>query len=162
LDGSGAINESFTNFQGDLYLSDEGYLVRIAISGEGSAGLAGLAGAGEGSVEYQLDYFDVGEPVEITVPEGCDSAGGTDLPILSDATDLFSAAGFTTYLTKLDFDEIINFYKIEMEADGWSLDLDSSFENTATLTFGRDGSIVTLIVSEDLSSDSFSVLLTEQ
>jgi hypothetical protein len=162
LDGSGAISESIENFQGDLYLSDEGYLVRIAISGEGSAGLAGLAGVAEGSVEYQLDYFDVGEPVDITVPEGCDSAGSSDLPIISDATDLFSAAGFTTYLTKLDFDEIVNFYKVEMEADGWSLDLESSFENTATLAFGRDGSTVTLIVAEDLSSDSFSVLLTEQ
>jgi hypothetical protein len=162
LDGSGAINESIENFQGDLFLSDEGYLVRIAISGEGSAGLAGLAGVGEGSVKYQLDYFDVGEPVDITVPEGCDSAGSSDLPIISDATELFSAAGFTTYLTKLDFDEIVNFYKVEMEADGWSLDLESSFENTATLAFGRDGSTVTLIVAEDLSSDSFSVLLTEQ
>ncbi|GMQ78103.1 MAG: hypothetical protein BMS9Abin02_0600 [Anaerolineae bacterium] len=162
LDGSGAINESFENFQGDLYLSDEGYLVRIAISGEGSAGLADLAGAAGGIVKYQLDYFDVGEPVEITVPEGCDSAGDSELPIVSDATDLFSAAGFTTYLTKLDFDEIVNFYKIEMEADGWSLDLESIFENTATLSFERDGSIVTLIVAEDLNSDSFTVLLTEQ
>ncbi len=162
LDGSGAISDSIENFRGDLYLSDEGYLVRIALSGEGSVGFAGLVDAGETSVQYQLDYFDVGEPIEISVPEGCDEAGGSNLPVLSDAADLFSVAGITTYTTNFGIDEIVEFYKSEMEAAGWSLDLESTFGNSATLSFVRDGSTVSVIVAEDESTGSFTILLTEQ
>ena len=162
LDGSGAINDSIENFQGDLYVSDEGYLVRIAVSGEGSTGFAGLVDTGEARVQYQLDYFDVGEPIEILVPEGCDEAGGSDLPTLSDAADFFSMSGVTTYMTNFGLDEVVDFYKTEMEAEGWTLESEFDLEVAFTLTFERDGSSVSIFISEDESSGSVAVVISEQ
>ncbi len=64
-----------TSVNGDIYLAADGdYVVRIVMEGQGSSTL--LNGIdGDGAIEYELNYFDFGEPVAITIPEGC-----TELP----------------------------------------------------------------------------------
>jgi len=102
------------------------------------------------------------EPPDITgggsgdTGDGSTGSGGgaeasSDMPVLDDATDLFSTGQVTTYYTALDVAAVVEFYRAELPALGWTEDTGTSFSNesTALLNFNKDGATLTLAVNQE-------------
>jgi len=159
---SSLFDDSIQNFEGHLYVSDDGHLVRVAFSGDGGVDLSGLVPIEGGRVSYQLDYFDINEPIEVSVPEGCSEAGATDLPVVSDAIDLSAFGGITSYSSNLSFDEVVDFYHTEMAAAGWTVDQEFTIGTANNLTFSLDDAIVLVTIEEDSGTGQITVLIIEQ
>ncbi|HZD57218.1 MAG TPA: hypothetical protein VE136_10870 [Anaerolineales bacterium] len=64
-----------------------------------------------------------------------------DIPIVDQSTiqDFYGSQTFITYLTSLDFQSVLNFYKTEMPARGWASVAEGSFEasKSAHLNFSK-------------------------
>jgi hypothetical protein len=148
------------NVDGNVYVSAaDGYVVRITMEADGqSFGLAGADATG-GHINYQIDYSDFNAPIEITAPEGCAGGEDTEFPILEDATNVNSLAGLVSYNTNTTYEDIVEFYKTEMEAAGYTLTSDFSTPPTAFLTFELDGQEVTVSVAENPAGGGFVVTI---
>jgi hypothetical protein len=154
---------SLENVDGHVYISrEEGYLVRLQVEGDSQdLNLSGdLTETSSGHIIYQIDYSDYNQPIEITVPEGC-GATDSEYPILTDATDVNSFGDILSYNTVTPFDEVVDFYKSEMAAAGYTLDSDFAAEPTALLTYSKDGENVTVSVVENPSGDGLTVVITK-
>ncbi|MFZ0547679.1 MAG: hypothetical protein WAM60_19690, partial [Candidatus Promineifilaceae bacterium] len=148
------------NVEGHVYVSvDDGYIVRITMEADGqNLNLGGAAtGTTGGHVTYQIDYSDFNAPIEITAPEGCSGGEDSEFPLLDDASNVNSFGDILTYNTSNAFDDIVEFYKTEMVAAGYTLTNDFSSPPTALLSFEKDGQEVTVSVAENPSGDGFVV-----
>jgi hypothetical protein len=154
--------------QGDLYVAqDGGYLVRLVIDAEGQMDFFDQDTVGTGTMRMEFNLTDVNEPIEIAPPADCGSEGGaasSDLPMLEDAYDVSSFAGFVSYLTNTSFEDTVAFYEEALAAEGWQKDEDESLlvSGSAILSYTRDGETLNLTVGEDSESDAtFVLIITE-
>jgi hypothetical protein len=120
-------------------------------------------------VFVQKDLGDEGYFVSITLPfeepilgDGSGSTGDAttgggaatdapDVPILDDATELFAAGQVVTYYTASEVADVLNFYREELTALGWTENAATAFsdDSTGLLTFEKDGVTLTLAVSKE-------------
>lgn len=160
--GEQALGE-LQNVEGHVYVSvEDGYLVRITMEADGQnlnlgGGTADTTG---GHVTYQVDYSDFNAPIEIMEPENC-GAGDSEFPILDDATNVNSFGDVLSYETGTAFEDIVEFYKTEMAAAGYSLTSEFAQSPTALLTFSLDGEDVTVSVVDSPSGDGLTVVITK-
>jgi hypothetical protein len=108
-----------------------------------------------------VDYSDFNAPIEITVPEGCSAPGESEYPMLADATNVNSFGDVLSYDTATVFDDVVEFYKTEMVAAGYTLDSEFATAPTALLTFSKDGQNVTVSVVESPTTDGLTVVITK-
>lgn len=154
---------SLRDVEGHIYVADEGYVVRLEMTAEASGSLLADESIGDGTLSYQLNFFDINEPIEILPPEGCDASGeSADYPILDDATDLASFSGVTTYQTATSFDDAVAFYQSEMEAAGWTTEQQFIGEPTATFVFSKDGVEVQISIVGDDATGGNIIAIVEQ
>lgn len=137
---------------GTIYIAqDGGYVVRLEINGTGtSEELSGEPGL-VGQISYSLDYYDFNQPLQIEPPEGCtQAAADLEYPVTDDAYQLSVLPGIVSYRTNISLDEVIQFYKAEMAAAGWTLTDEFAAGPAALLSFsGEAGSVqVTLAADE--------------
>jgi hypothetical protein len=148
---------------GMLYLAREGgYVVRLEMSGTGVSEM--LSGDPElvGDVEYLLNYYDFNLPVTISPPEECASqAGGppTDYPLTDDAAEVFNFGGLVSYTSQMDFEAVVQFYKDEMPAAGWTLTDEVALGSLALLSFENSDGTVQVSVSYDEGTDQVQVTI---
>lgn len=139
---------------GTIYIArDGGYVVRLEINGTGPSEM--LSGDPDlvGRLAYSLDYYDFNQPIEIVPPEGCepvDAEAGIEFPVTDDAYQLSALAGIVSYRTDLPLEEVLQFYKDEMVAAGWTLTDEFNSGPSVLLTFsGASGTaLVTLAYDE--------------
>lgn len=152
------------NVDGHIYVaSDGGHLVRMTMEADGqSLGLGGVpATTTNGHMIYQVDYSDFNAPIEITAPEGCGGAEDSEYPILDDATNVNSFGDVLSYETATAFADVVDFYKTEMAAAGYTLDSEFAADPTASLTFSLDGENVTISVVDSPASENLTVVITK-
>ncbi len=160
LDQTDPAVEEVTNIDGHLYVAPEGHVVRLVIDGVGMSAV--LTGGLDltGDIHYELNYFDFDAPVDISPPPECEELT-SEFPMLEDAFNISSFTGLLTYSTNAEFDAVVDFYKGEMAADGWSLAQEFIFAPAATLSFNRDGSTALVTIGEDPTSGSVLVAIVE-
>jgi len=109
--------------------------------------------------------IDGGNFVSVTLPfvapgpdagaGGDTSTGGGaaagDIPVLDDATELFSGGAATTYVTEADIETVVEFYRQELSAAGWTEDTSSSIStgDVAVLKFEQDGTSLTASATKE-------------
>lgn len=141
---------------------DGGYVVRVVMDAQGSGTFFSSAAAEEGSIHYELNYFDFNEPIEITLPAECVTTAADKYPTLEDAFEASTMGGFYFYKTNHTFDEVVAFYKTEMVAAGWTLGEETVFAPAAFLNFTKDGETVQVSIAADQSSGATTVTIMEQ
>ncbi len=135
---------------GDIYIAaDGGYLVRMVAEGTGPD-MTMMDGVTEANL-FRMEYnvMQVNEPIEITLPEGCDAdSGGAEYPIAEDAAELATFVGFASYTSAMSADELGAFYQEAMPADGWTFVAEGSVTTGPFQThiFTRDGEQVTVSI----------------
>lgn len=163
--------------QGDVYIAKEGnYMVRFRMEGEGTADALGVALEEEGVdgikpqiglIQIEMNLVSVNEPVNITIPEGCENGGlaNSEYPVLEDAFESSAFGGIVTYKTETPFADAVTFYQETLAADDWVYQEDNSFimeGSTALMYFDKDGRSLTVTITEDTASDAFAVVLFEE
>ena len=137
---------------GTIYIAREGgYVVRLEINGTGPSEM--LSGSPDlvGRLAYLLDYYDFDQPIEIVPPEGCEPVSadaGIEYPVTDDAYQLTALGGFVSYMTDLPLDEVVQFYKDEMAAAGWTLAGDLSDAAEPTMIFTRGDAAATVVLRQ--------------
>jgi hypothetical protein len=148
---------------GAIYVAkDGGYVVRMVLEGRGVSSLLAGDESLEGDIRYQLDFTPVASVGEITLPEGCAGATETDFPMLPDASNTASFAGFLSYSTNSDLTGAVDFYRAEMAAAGWALVDESVIANYATLRFTMSDRTVSVVVAYDEGTGVSNVIIGEE
>ena len=144
---------------GAVYIAqDGGYLVRLEMNGRGTSEMLSGKPDAEGEITYDLNYFDFNQTFDITPPEGCDvAASESEYPVTADAYQLSQALGITSYKSDLPFEEVIQFYRDEMAADGWALDEEFVSGPIALLSFTSDTGTVQITISLDEGTGTVDV-----
>lgn len=147
---------------GDVYIAQDGnYVVRMVVDGVGTMDLFSGDGAEEGDVHLEYNVTDVGADFEISVPEGCEDSG-SEFPVMEDASNQASFAGFTSYETSASVEEVVAFYEEEMGALGYEASEDQfTSEDTAILTFVQEG-MPDVTVTINSEAGTTSVLISTE
>lgn len=163
LEGEQSLNQA----TGTIYIAKEGnFMVRLVMDGEGSMNPVEDSADSVGKFHVEYELIDVNQPLEIGVPEGCDqeAEGGPDLPMLVDAADVVSFAGFTSYVSQESLEAAVTFYDDSLAALGWQRDSEASFvtAESALLYYGREdeAGTITIVVGEDTASGGISVTIS--
>jgi hypothetical protein len=128
-----------------------GYVVRLWIEGLGQSEVLSSSDKIDGDIYYELNFFDFNVPVEIKPPTVCplEVEVSSDFPIMSDAFEYAAFPGLISYKSYLTFDEVVEFYRTEMENLGYSLTQDFVTPPVALFGFSKDGKEVQVTISED-------------
>lgn len=147
---------------GDIYVAQEGeFIVKFLISGVGT-----MAGVGDtattDSFFMEFNVLEVNTNLTISVPAECSAeATSGDYPMLADASELSSFAGFVNYKTSSSVADAAAFYRNEMAAQGWTVSFDYADATTATIIFEKDGKTLTVAITDDPTSELNLVSIIE-
>ena len=137
---------------------DGGYLVRLEMNGSGTSEMLSGSPELEGDITYDLHYFNFNQPIEIAPPEGCtQDSSELQYPVTPDAYQLSTVLGITSYKTDLPLEDVIQFYRDEMPAAGWTLDEEFVSGPIALLSFTGDVGMVQVTLSFDEVTDTVDV-----
>ncbi len=133
----------YSTIKGDIWVSIEGdYVLKYQYSAEDD----------EATYRWDWEVYDINAPFTIEPPEEALGAR-TDIPIMPDATERTSIGAVTSYRTASDLSAVVDFYKEEMPAQGWSYQEDASMitDQFAMLSFSKEGqeASVTLAPEDD-------------
>ncbi len=144
---------------GSIYLAkDGGYLVRLEMNGRGTSEMLSGSPDLEGEITYTLNYSDFNQSVDIKPPAGCaQDSSELEYPITPDAYQLSTVLGITSYKTDLSLEDVIQFYRNEMPAAGWTLDEEFVSGPIALLSFAGDAGTVQVTLSLDEATDTVDV-----
>lgn len=127
----------FLRVKGDVWIAPEGYALKETLEAYGEDI---FYERGEGTLKWAWEVMDINQPFTIEVPPECAQMQPQDIPILADASEMMTAAGFISYKSETPFQEAVKFYKEQMPAKGWA-PAEGSMEmaNMAMLNFKKDG-----------------------
>lgn len=128
---------SFQEVTGDVYVAiDSGLVVRLAMEGKDPTGLGFSEDSSSNDrFTYLFNVSQLGEQLDITLPEGCEVADGSSgFPKPEDASQVSSIGGIETFQTGMSGDEVAAFYQDLLPAEGWSYVEDESVAIGTLLT----------------------------
>jgi hypothetical protein len=154
--------------EGHVYIAkDGGFLVRMVVDATGKIDFFDEGVDQNGDLHIEINLTDVDEPIEIVIPAACEATaagGGSEFPMLDDATEVSSFAGVMSYKTAVSTEEALAFYDDALAAEGWEKDEGSSFVGggSALVSYTRDGETLSLTISPDEESGgTYIILLSE-
>jgi hypothetical protein len=103
------------------------------------------------------------ETAKALLPGGDDQAGLADIPMPSSypVEILYSSRDALSYSAEAGLSEILEFYKAEMPANGWELDLQNSFEgqNMSSLRYFRPDRYANVTISSSSALERTLVVI---
>ena len=154
FDGSSLGLPSGTTAIGEAWIAvSGGYVMKYALQITGAEAFFGAGAQGIRSVEYQLSQ--IGVQTEVVYPGGCEPVL-TDMPAMSDATDLVRLPSLLAYSSAASADQINAFYQDQLSAAGWQK---SSAQSPGTTIFTRaaTGAVTSVSVSTETGSERVTV-----
>jgi hypothetical protein len=111
----------------------------------------------EGTFTTESYLTDINEPIVIEAPEGVAQPGlPDDIPMADGATEVSSFDTMTTFQVAGPQDEMIDFYKTEMAANGWKLE-ESPFD--AMMSFTKGDRTATIMMAEEDGTTSVTIMV---
>lgn len=167
MNASGDNTQQIEDAEGHLYIAkDGGYLVKMVMdaSGSGLNFLDDTTDSVSTAVHFEYTLISANETVEITIPAECEGqAAAMDVPMLEDATEVSSFAGFVSYKSALTLEEAVTFYEESLIADGWVKNEDESFsfEGLSGLVYTRENEKLSITISTE-DTGGISVLIIQE
>jgi hypothetical protein len=154
----------FSLTEGDLYVArDGGFITRMILEGfTYVTDFEGFDPTAETPATFTFNYIPVEGELDISPPAGCADqvSEDSDYPIMDDPAQLASLPGMVFYETSHTLDEVLEFYKTEMVAEGWTLTDESTLGSFASLTFTKDGKTVNVLPVQN--GDIVAVTIVEE
>ncbi len=160
---SGAL---ITSGKTDFWISqaDSELLVRMIGKGVGEMTSMTIGAQITGDIIWQYDLLDVNQIKEIVVPQACLDAAQDiqkDIPILENAEELTIFGQIISYKTQDKAEDVVNFYKTQMDNNGYALTNNLSFSGLYNLTFSKDGKNINIAISNENEGGSLIIILKE-
>jgi hypothetical protein len=135
---------------GEIWVAvDGGFVVKETVNWSGAAGLFGAGSKSKGDGKWSWELSNVNQPITITPPENCGGAAA-DIPVMKDATDKTSVGDTIMYKTASSVADVVEFYKQQMPAKGWSLEGEPEVtEESATMQFTQGDQTAQVMLSVD-------------
>ncbi len=162
---------TYESLQGEVWVTTEGnYIIKFILKADGYRPKEKQEGDlfDYGTVGFEYEVTDINGNFTITVPEAAlkgASVGGDggdtgqtsqaptgDIPMLDDAQEVTSIAGFVTYYTPSAIKQVVDFYRQKLPADGWQEDTSKAYtdDTNAILSFTKEGKTLQLtVIKED-------------
>lgn len=113
-----------------------------------------------GQYDLQWDITEINEPISIVAPEGVAKPGlPEDVPLMAGATNLSSMMGITTFDIDATAEEVTTFYMEALADNGWT------HEDSAIATmhsFSKDGRSLTLMIDDEETPTSVTIMISEE
>ncbi len=111
------------------------------------------------TVDLETNVTDINAPITIKAPEGVEKPGlPDDIPMVEGATEVNFVGSTGSFKTDMAVDQVVDFFKTQMQAKGWTLDANSSAE---MLVFTKDKRGATIMVASESGKTSVSIFVTE-
>jgi hypothetical protein len=145
------------NIQSDVWVADEpdlpSYTARFQMTWDETRDEEA------GKSEFLYDIYDVNEPFEIEPPEGAEGSGlPEDVPLYSNAEELFAMEGMATFNSPDDVASVADFYRDALSAEGWASQTDEQMGDTVQQVWQKEDRTLTLMVSRE--DGGSSVIIT--
>jgi hypothetical protein len=161
LDNSDPTNADIQEINGQVYVAKEGFVVRVVLAGIGTGTILPTISGATAEFRYELNYFDINQPVYISVPAVCETVADVDYPVLDDASDVTSAFGVFTYTTERSLSETVDFYRTEMANEGWTLTSEFVSDLTTLFSFSKDGRDIDITLAPNPGGEGAVVVILE-
>lgn len=147
---------------GDIWISQEGeYVVRMTMDGTGT-----MPGDDDTEVATAMDMtwelLSVNQPLTIEPPAGFSAEDM--LPIMEGAlttSNYFSTSDMAMYEVKATAEEVLQWYKDTLTADGWQLESEDEMEGMSSANYSRDDASLGIMVLPSETEDAVSVMVTK-
>ena len=151
----------YTDAKGEAWVTDPGnFVVKYVFEATGKDTFFGSGGDSEGTLHWDYEVKNINQPVDIQAPENCGGAPA-DIPMMPDAKDASSFGEMTTYSSPSSFEDVVNFYKEQMAAGGWTeSEGGMSSENFAMLNFTKEGRTASITITFEPSTNETTVLIS--
>jgi hypothetical protein len=145
---------------GEIYsANDGGFVTRINLTATGAVDFAGLGAVQEGIFQLNVDISEVNEPLGIQPPLSCANIKGS--PMSKDAFEVAYFEDLISYRSKMPLVDMVEFYRKEMPKLGWIvLDEDVELEDSAILTYQKDGIRITVFMTVEEDGESVEVIIS--
>jgi hypothetical protein len=139
----------FTFLNGSAYVARKGgFLTRLYMEGITYVTQSeNFDPSAESQATYTFNYIPTEGELDISPPAGCADQLTGDLayPMMDDAAQVSSLPGGLFYESSYTLEEVLEFYRTEMVAEGWTLTDESIIGSFASLTFTKDGKTVNVM-----------------
>ncbi len=153
---------------GDLYVAKDGdYVVQMDLFFEGEDLDVGLGQAEDEltaeRMEFHFTMTDVNQPFTIQVPEEALAVNTLpeDIPVPDDAQEVGNMFGMITFTSGRPAQEIADFYKEQMPANGWTEVSTSDLGDVFMLEYSKGTRTASFMISTD-DTGKTSALITVQ
>jgi hypothetical protein len=135
--------------EGLIYVArGEQKVIRVRLAGRGISELLTGSTTLEGDIAYQLDFTPTDEIFDILPPEDCNPPmEDTALPLMPDATNVSSVSGLISYSSASSPEAVLDFYKAEMAALGFTVVNELNVTLLLSAEFNDGSTTVTLLIS---------------
>ena len=152
--------------QGDIWIAQNGgFIVKFVGDGQGDAVMFSSADNISGKMHWEYDLLDVNKVGNIPLPESCQQAeeqGMGEMPVPDNATEVSQFGPMLTYNSPDTPDIVAEYFRLEMEALGYTLSEDTSFAGMFMYTFTKDGENVSVIITEGNPSGTSVIVTTAE
>jgi hypothetical protein len=152
---------AYTNGKSEVWVAQPGnFVVKYSFEATGKDTFFGGGTDTEGTIKWVYELKSVNQPIVIEPPKDCGGAP-EDIPVMADATDQSAFGTMTTYSSPSAFDDVVNFYKKEMVAKGWTAKDDGmAMDGFAQLSFTKDNRTASVMITADTDTKVTSVMIS--
>jgi len=138
----------------DVWVSPKyNVFIKVALHWEGF----GEEDKGLGTFDLVSTLSDINKKIEITPPAGIEKPSvPEDIPIMKGASKLNLAENMINYQVAKGQDEVINYYKAQMQAKGWKMG-QSVVPNM--LQFSKEGRTATIMIEEENGQTTITIII---
>jgi len=148
-----------SDVKSEVWVSDEAglpnFVVRFVLE------WTGTQDGEQGEGQYIYEVYDVNQPITIEPPEGAPSGLPEDIPAYPDAQDMAFMAGMITFSTPDEMSVVVEFYKDQMPAEGWTLTEENDLGTMVMQSWSKDSRTVSLMISSGDEGTSVMITLEE-
>ncbi len=155
-----SLRESDVVVDGRLYVAkDVAVVTQVMMAITGQADYLSADQPQDGSLQFELNVFDVNQPLVVELPDECLNSGG--YPMLENASEITSLGEFITYKTSTSVEETVAFYQAKMVEQDWSAAEEAViFEDSVYLSYERGEDTLTIYIEFDPELQLTTVLLS--
>ncbi len=152
---------AYTNGRSEVWVAQPGdFVVKYSFEATGKDTFFGSNSNAEGTLKWEYELKSVNQPIVITAPENC---GGMpdDIPTMADATDKSAFGTMSTYSSPSAFDAVVDFYKTQMAAQGWTAQEGGmAVDGFSQLTFTKDKRTASVMITADKDKNVTTVMIS--
>jgi hypothetical protein len=151
----------YTNGKSEVWIAQPGnFVVKYSFEATGKDTFFGSGANTEGTIKWEYELKSVNQPIVIEPPKDCGGAP-EDIPVMADATDQSAFGTMTTYSSPSAFDLVVEFYKTEMAARGWTAKADGmAMDGFSQLSFSKDTRTASIMITADKDTNLTSVMIS--